>query len=285
MEEPMSVENTHLLAYLTWDRVAPWKVMAMKDPNKRLFPFAYGSRQRIYFKRAMAGAVLWVATVPRLEVGKKSESKGKQVKNFIAMPPTLVARLKIKAFLCERYDCFRQGTGQEARNPGVAALLKQWGAVATAREEGSVFYGPNDATGFLNSLVFHSAKKATSLKPDENLTESERYMSYAYKLQSIRRINVAESSGRFDLGSSNVLGQQSERTVFLSYVHNDSRNYPAELACELQKQGWNPWFDSLSMPGYRTSSSLRSSIGNKERTRRLAGLIGAPLRFFPKVEI
>jgi hypothetical protein len=204
-------------------------------------------------------------------VGENKDRRGRQVKEFLTLPPTLVARLQIKSFLCEGNHCSEQVAREESLGPGVAALLKHWGAVATAREKGSLFYGPNDATSFLNSLVFHSKKKAETLKPDEELTESKRYLSYAYRLQSIRHIDVAESG--VDLRASNPLGPQSEKIVFLSYVHNDNTKYPAKLASEFLSQGWYPWFDSLSMPGYRTSRRLPTVISKQEHTSRLASLI------------
>ena len=272
----MTCKETHLLAYLTWNRVVPWKVLALKGRKKKLFPFAYGSSQRILCKRAKEGTVLWVVTMPRLMVGESKDSRGRQVKEFSTLPPTLVARLKIESFLCERNHCSEQVAREESVGPGVAALLKHWGAVATAREKGSLFYGPNDATKFLDSLVFHSKKKTKTLKPDEKLTESKRYLSYAHRLQSIRHIDVAES--RVDLGSSNPLRPQLEKTVFLSYVHNDNMKYAANLASALQAQGWYPWFDSLSMPGYRTSRRFQRAISKQEHTSRIASLIEEGIR-------
>lgn len=267
----MTSKETHLLAYLTWDRVVPWKVLALKDPNKKLFPFAYGSGQRIFCNSARKGTVLWVVTVPRLVVGDKKNSSGRKVKDVIILPPTLVARLQITSFL----RAGKQGSEPAAREkplgPGVAALLKQWGAVATAEEEGSIFFGPNDATGFLNRLVFRSERKAKTLKPDEKLPKSEQYMSYAYRLQSIRHIDVAESG--LDPGVLNPLGPQSDKTVFLSYVHDETSKYPAALAAKLLALGWCPWFDSLSIPGYRTSKRRSKVIAKQEHTSRLASLI------------
>lgn len=265
--------KTHLLAYLTWNRVVPWKVLALKNPKKKLFPFAYGSSQPVLRKRALEGTVMWVVTVPRLTVGESINGGRSKAKKHLILPPTLVARLRIDSFFCDRYHFSEQAAREEYLTPGVAALLKLWGAVVTAQEKGSFFYGPNDATRFLNNLVFHS-KKAKTLKPDKKLTESERYLSYAYKLQSIRHIDVAES----DVDLDTFVPHQWEKTVFLSYVRNDNRKYIARLAYELQAQGWHPWFDSLSMPGYRTSKRMGRVLPKHEHISRIANLIEEGIR-------
>ena len=267
----MPSNDTHLLAYLTWNRVVPWKLLALKGPQNKLFPFAYGSRQRILRNRAEEGAVLWVVTVPRLIVDEKRASRGGQARESLTLPPTLVARLQIESVLYEQDHCPEQVAREDSLGPGVAALLKQWGTVATAREKGSLFYGPNDATGFLNDVAIFSSKKARSLKPDQELTREEAYRSYAHKLQSIRHVNVAESA--VDIGLLNPLGVQSGKTVFLSYVRNETNIYAAKLAFELQQQGWYPWLDRLAMPGYSTSRRLQGAISRDEHTSRLAGLI------------
>ncbi len=275
----MGSTETHLLAYLTWDRVVPWKVLALKDPRKKLFPFAYGSRQHILCRRAMKGTVLWVVTVPRLVVGGNKNGSSMRNRGAHTLPPMLVARLQVESFICERNRSFERTAHEESLGPGITALLKQWGAVVRAGEKGSLFYGPNDATSFLDSLILYSKRNAQTLRADEMPTERERYMSYAYKLQRIRHIDVVKSHA--DLGRLNPLGPQSEKTVFLSYVRNKNAKFAARLAIELQAQGWSPWLDCLSMPGYRTSRRMQKDISEQEHTSRIACLIKEGLLHCP----
>jgi len=102
------------LAYVTWNRVVPWKILSLpQHRGERFAPLGYGAgsrskirRPRNLLKRVQPKDTIYVVTMPW------TKARG--------LPPTLVARLQVKA-VCHgmRFPkALSHNLREEARAPG-----------------------------------------------------------------------------------------------------------------------------------------------------------------------
>ncbi|MGD2015176.1 MAG: hypothetical protein PVH37_05455 [Desulfobacterales bacterium] len=224
-----------LTAYLTWDRVVPWKVLSLPETDTGDFiPIGYGSNQPVFHKRAIAGTVLWVITMPRAEISRPP-------KWFF---PSLVARIRVKG-IYHIGDC-----PSEYRSPGLDQLLRQWCWVAVSDHSDSRFFELNDSTAAIKSLLFdEDAGRAL-----ERLPVRTRRKEYVKRLRFIRRFKNGAS--RSEIAFQGCVRQTERRTVFISYTHaggrsgNGGEEFALNLADELLWKEFSPWLDALAIPLY-----------------------------------
>ncbi len=241
-----------LIAYVTWDRVVPWKILSLPDKKDGFFfPVGYGSNQPA-LKHAKRDTTLWVVTLPWVKI----KSCGIRTYPFVS----LVARLQIAGV----YKCCCK-VPRELRSRGVSTLLEIWGWVAVAKSrENSRFYELNNVNKALQTL---EVVESSDLK-NEILIRKK----IGARLQSIRvlkgRASAVEQRFAEDLAS----GHPESRQVFLSFKSNDNDSYvyALGLAKALLDRGYSSWLDSLSIPlYYKLASDDRKG---RARLRRLIEL-------------
>ncbi|UCF90692.1 MAG: toll/interleukin-1 receptor domain-containing protein [Desulfobacterales bacterium] len=231
----VDVLSDALIAYVTWDRVVPWKVLSLPEAETGDFvPIGYGSNQPVFRKRAVAGTVLWVITMPRAEISKPPRW----------FSPSVVARIRVKG-LHTMGNCPR-----EYLSPGLVDLLRQWCWVAVSDHADSRFFELNDSTPALKTLLLNKDAR-TAL---ETLPASARRRELVKRARFIRFLpnGLSEAQSAF----APCLKRANDRTVFISYTHAGGRSggggeeFALDLAEELLRNGFSPWLDALAIPRY-----------------------------------
>jgi hypothetical protein len=235
------------LAYVTWDRVVPWKILSLpQHRDERFAPLGYGAgkrsktrKPRNLLKQVKPNDTIYVVTIPW------TDARG--------MPPTLVARLDVKA-VCYGDACPQRLT----RN--LQKLRHIWNAVAIADTRSSEFYGLNDATAALHRLGIitpGAARGADRLRVIR--------AQLAQRVQKILRLNT--STKQTERAFARCMAQGARQSVFISYARIDGEHYALQLARHLMHRGWSPWLDALAIPLYDTKNE------EKCKPRRLQKLI------------
>ncbi len=212
-----------LIAYVSWDRVVPWKILSLPEKEEALFfPVGYGSGQAVLHKRAEPGAQLWVITIPVAN----AHSPDRQV-----FPPTLVARVQVQA-LCSKAHC-----PDTLRSKNMERLLDRWAWVAVGDPVQSRFFELNDASPALVRLGIMEPGEPASLE-------------LAKRFQSIRYLPDGEEVGRaFD----QIHLHAQKKAVFISYTHAEGTELALQLATELAPLGFHLWLDALTIPLYNVA--------------------------------
>ena len=237
------------LAYVTWDRVVPWKVLSLpQHRGERFAPLGYGTgrrsktrKPRNLLKQVKPGDTIYVVTMPWT--------------NARGIPPTLVARLHVKAV------CYGMGPPQHL-TLNLKKLCRIWNAVAIADPCSSEFYGLNDATAALHRLgiitpgVARGAARLRAIRAQ-----------LGRRVQKILRLSTsAEQAERAFAGS---MAQGTRQSVFISYAHIDGEPYALDLARHLMRRGLSPWLDALAIPRY---DSKKEGPGKSRRLQKLLQL-------------
>ncbi len=117
-----------MISLLTWDRVAPWKILSLPRPaSKKFAPAGYGSASSAFASISRQHGTIWVVTKP-----KHSD-----------LPPTLVAKIHAtQSYTVNSPD----------RTKELDDLLEQWQNVTVADSRSSRFYELNDASNALAEL-------------------------------------------------------------------------------------------------------------------------------------
>lgn len=237
------------LAYVTWNRVVPWKILSLpQHRGERFAPLGYGAgsrsktrRPRNLLTRVQPEDTIYVVTMPW------AKTRG--------LPPTLVARLHVKTV------CHGMGSPKSLSH-NLTKLCRIWNAVAIADPCSSEFYGLNDATAALHRLGIitpGAARGADRLRVIR--TQLGR------RVQKILRLHTsAEQTERAFAG---CMTQGKGRSVFISYAHIDGEPYALELARHLMQRGLSPWLDALAIPRYNTK---KEGPGKSRRLQKLLRL-------------
>ena len=237
------------LAYVTWDRVVPWKILSLpQHRGERFAPLGYGAGRRSktrnprnLLKQVQPGDTIYVVTMPWT--------------NARGIPPTLVARLHVKAVCC--------GMGSPQRlTHNLKKLCRTWNAVAIADPCSSEFYGLNDATAALHRLGIlmpGAARGADRLRVIR--------AQLGQRVQKILRLNT--SAGQAERAFAGSVAQDTRQSVFISYAHIDGEPYALELARHLMQRGLSPWLDALAIPRYNTK---KEGPGKSRRLQKLLRL-------------
>jgi hypothetical protein len=258
-----------LIAYITWNRVVPWKILSLPDrPEADFFPMGYGSDQRTLKHRAKKGTTLWVVTLPWVETQPRQgvEPRGSvQVTTYPFF--FLVARLDIAGV----YKCWSE-VPLRLRSRGVRELLEDWGWVAVAahrdravkrngeRVKGkeSRFYGFNNVNKVLEK---HHLIEPGDLK-DARLVRRR----IGARLQSIRVIEGKADQLEKDFNEILDPGKGGKGQIFISFKSEDNFHEALRLAEALTHLGFNCWLDSFAIPLY---SRRRVDEIAQERLRQL----------------
>jgi hypothetical protein len=203
-----------LVAYMTWDRLVPWKVLSLPERvTEPFYPVGYGSKHTVFRGRADRGATLWVVTKPQLKS---------------TYHPTLVAKIRVlRRHSAESGMRPRRGAAplRDPHQKAIDELLRQWGWVAESDPRASRFFELNDASAALGKL---------------NLT------TQLLGLRKIVKVDAARARDSF----RSCTRRAKERTVFISYAHADAERLALDLAEALLARGFSPWLDALTIPRY-----------------------------------
>jgi hypothetical protein len=237
-----------LLAYITWDRLVPWKILSLPDRVTGDFiPIGYGSKQPVFRKRALKDSLLWVITMPR------PEASGDQAPPYA---PSLVARIKVKR-LCSIDEC-----PDDLRSPGIDRLLDQWGWVAVSDPQDSRFFELNDASQALEGLglLGHAAPAGRYGQPAAASRAAQTASANRLRQELGKRLRfitwLPGGLARSDDAFRPCMDQAKDRTVFISFTHAggyggaNGERFALDLAQELVPRGFSPWLDALAIPRY-----------------------------------
>lgn len=220
------------LAYVTWDRVVPWKILSL--PEKRgqnFFPVGYGAGKKMnVMRRVKPDDTIWVVTMPRAKLkGKRNR------RNF---HPTLVACIKVKS-ICPGESCPAQ------LSHGIKALLKEWKSVAVSDPNESHFFELNDASEALFRLgILPSMPPSSADEEQVSVLRGE----VGRRIPKILRLKASEQEAMSAFKS--CMRQGSKKAVFISYARIDGEEFALEFADALLEKGFSPWLDSLAIPRY-----------------------------------
>lgn len=129
-----------LVAYMTWNRVVPWKVLSLPTRVSGDFaPVGFGSDSPQFCGYARRARTLWVVTKPK-------------VRRY--SPPTLVAHLTIEGVYTDN------SLPPHLRTESLDSLVKTWKWVAVSDRPGSEFFDLNDARQALLDLDLSMAKRS-----------------------------------------------------------------------------------------------------------------------------
>ena len=163
-------------------------------------------------------------------------------------PPSLVAKIAVEG-LYTAENCPPQ-----FKSKGMDKLFEGWGWVAVSEPGQSEFFELNDASAALQELRIKTFSVVRSFPGGSR--------------------DVEEAFGP-------CMRQVRNRTVFLSYTHDESTPFALDLAGELRKVGFSPWLDSLTIPLYEVDREESPSHENLAklirigiRNSRLAVVIG-----------
>jgi hypothetical protein len=151
-------------------------------------------------------------------------------------PPSLVARITVKGLYA------RENCPAHLKSKGMEELLEQWCWVAVSDPEQSEFFELNDASSALRKLRIKSFSVMRSFPGG-----TER---------------VRKAFGP-------CMRQSLDRTVFLSYTHDESAQFALGLAGGLREEGFSPWLDSLTLPMYEVEREESPSLERLSKLIRI----------------
>lgn len=230
-------ERTHVLAYVKRSVITHWKRL-MNPLTGGPFPFIYGSNDgNVFDNYVKEKSVLWV-------IGASPDKR----------PPSVVAKLEVIG----RAD---QTPSKEFNIPKkVLQVFKdKWDYVAIGHPTNSRFYGYNNASCALMSLVFRWVHTERTLSREEPCPEGPCTWksSYSTPLNS-PAIIVNEPTLLYDLDRA------AQRSVFISWKRGDNwhrRKDVRELAYALADMGLHAWLDVLAFP---PSIALKTKVDPKK---------------------
>jgi hypothetical protein len=269
----------HLVAYVNWKRITPWKILSLSVSDKKLVPYAYGSKQPIFKKYAKEGNTIWIFSIPMVKLKKQAD--------ILKYGPTLVAKIEIIDVLNEASDLKNYKNKEE-----ISKLIHLWDTVAIANESESSFFELNDATKVLMNLKFTGKKGITSIPnpfdktPDKNdFKENQKLRGHiGQNLRFIKRIHTPDSNSIHSLVEFSK--QIRKNSVFISYAYadtkaesykpNEGRSLALALADEMRDLGWSPWLDTLVI-NPRNDKSKQPIPQSRLQKLLDFGIIGCPL--------
>lgn len=138
------------VAFMTWDRIVPWKVLALvAHPDASPVPVGFGSNNAHFAKELKRGSRIWVVS----RVAKELSLSG----------CVTVGRI-----------VERDRTSPELWPEGIAILLRQWRFVAIADPRNSFFLEANNAGEALKKLQISFAQNRTIVYRDAPLRDAFR---------------------------------------------------------------------------------------------------------------
>jgi hypothetical protein len=214
----------HILAHVNLSKVTDWKRL-MNPPTGKAIPFVYGSNDgNVFAEMVREGSVLWVisATPDR-------------------RPPSLVAKLDVIGRLDD-------AAGETFGIPASVrhAFMKRFKYIAVGDPEASRFYGYNNASRALLSLVLKWVRRERTLSEQLPYPQGTCIWrpSYATPLNRPAGI-VGDATPLIDLHRAAV------RCVFISWKRKDNWSRRASirrLAYALADEGLFVWLDVLAFP-------------------------------------
>jgi len=221
-----------LIAYVTWNRVVPWKILSLPDRSEAdFFPVGYGSNQKTLKRRAKKGTTLWVVTLPWLETQPRQGVEPRGPVQVTTYPFFfLVARLDIAGV----YKCWSE-LPSRLRSRGVWEILKV--------------------------LERHHVIEPADL----SVAGLERRRIGA-RLQSIRVIEGKADQLEKDFNEILDPGKGGKGQIFISFKSEDNFDEALGLAEALTQLGFNCWLDSFAIP---LSSRTRTDETAQDRLEQL----------------
>lgn len=242
-------EPEALIAYVTCDRIVPWKVLSLpSEEGADFLPVGFGSGQCVLPKRARKGTQLWVVTLPWYQL-----EKTKGIKAFPVV--SLVARLEIEG-VCSK-DTPRDSPLR--RHPGVQTLLDTWDWVAVASSPGpSRFFGLTNVNDELERLGI--------IEPGDLARDDKLRKRVGMRLQSVRIVKggAAAAESEFTGGLERIT--RLNRQVFISFKSDPHYEDALNLALRLSELGFSCWLDTFALPGF---STMRKAGVSEDRLRDL----------------
>lgn len=249
-----------LIAYITWDRIVPWKILSIPDDiRRRFFPIGYGSNQKVLPKHCKKGTRLYVVTLPWAK-----RKRGKKIRSY---PLSLVACLEVRDVYCRN-----QKLPAELRTDGMRDLLGSWCWVAAAEPKSKLnrFCELNNVEDVFKDL---GLIKASDLRPKSN-----RRKKVGSRLQSVRALSGNNAGRAIEAFDKHI--ETAGKRVFISFRSGKSKKcYPlalhlAEQFLELgndrkdsNQRNYQPWIDSHAIPLYAPKDDK-----SKMRLRKLIQL-------------
>lgn len=232
-----------LVAYVTWNRIVPWKILSIpEDLRGGFFPIGYGSEQKALRRHCERGTKLYVVTLPWARLRGRREIR--------TYPLSLVARLEIRGVYQE------QDLPAEFKSEGMSDLLRKWGWVAAAEPKSpwNRFYELNDVEGVFEDLGLITTTDLSS--------GSDKRTRVGSRLQSIRVL--AGKDAEDAIRAFNRRLETRARRVFISF-RSGKDNARYALALELAEQflelgddhgqpvhwRFRPWLDSHVIPLFK----------------------------------
>jgi hypothetical protein len=150
------------IAYMTWDRIVPWKILALKArPNGPLVPVGFGANRDDFFDNVRRRSRIWVVT----RIGGEL---------------SLAGRVTVDAMLES------ETAEPEERTPGIDRLLDTWKYVARADPRTSRFFEANlvtDDLRFSQNRTIHYR----SLDFSESIRQASKTIFLSYRWKDARR--------------------------------------------------------------------------------------------------
>jgi hypothetical protein len=262
--------SEHLVAYVNWQRIIAWKILSLSISETELVPFAYGSKQPIFKKYAKKNNVIWIFSIPMVDVPRKSAA--------YKYRPTLVAKISIDSVVKDRSQLKKHENKKE-----IEKLIRLWDNVAIANPEKSRFFELNDATSLLLDLSFESRSGETRIANPFDKMPCKNEINKTQALRSHIAKNYRFIKRIFSKNTKNVRrlkqfeSQTKKRSVFISYAYADGRSYPLALADQMLSSGWSPWIDTLVIPSRKKRKKQDTIPPNRLQKLLQFGIMGSPL--------
>ena len=136
-----------IVAFMRWERLVPWKVLALKEhPNRPLVPIGFGSEEDDFYDFLEPGSQIWVVT-------------------SISYKHSLAARITVQEIIS------REKTPPIKWPSQAVSLLKQWKYVATANLDDSEFFETNNVATVLKSKDVRFTQSRPNVYREESLED------------------------------------------------------------------------------------------------------------------
>jgi hypothetical protein len=291
----------HQLAYLTAERMVPWKCLSLQATVGRtsaFVPVAYASTSKAFFSHWAEGsgskprAVLWVVSCPAYRQGKGPR---------LAFPPTLTAKLVVEDVLTgaevaqwaddrdasltvpgreqkEEFDAWRRAEsvrGRECR--AVFRITRDFARAARAAaskrhkriSDEQAWSQVRTAVANRDRSCFLAHVDATKLLSSVlalpglgRLSMPQRAARVGPHLRGPRYIDAADERCMNEL--ARLVEAGTNDTVFLNYRRNAHVGDVTKIANRLLAKGRGVWLDGVSIPEFEGQPAWRS----RRRIRR-----------------
>lgn len=248
--------TNNFITYVAQDRITSWKVLALHEKDRDIWPFAYGFDTEWFYQQLKTNDIIWVISAPNILVGKGQ---------YRRLPPMLVAKIVVAQK--------RRYSSPHENKP----FPRNYKFAAIANKNGSRFFPANDAfKALVNTTFTNKREKQWDLKDKirglPTKTPEQRAKAWikrcAIRFQSARKIALSTAGVANHL--CELADSMKKHTIFISYRHvdhEDNWNRPLDLVQSLISHGFAPWFDRTTIPS--SKALLEASKEGKALTSLL----------------